>query len=139
MKSKIPDNVVFSEEEGFNANILPYATNVGAPVIRMDDLVSWKSRGISNVNKEFENKFNELRTQYQNLMEEYEWNELVYNSKFSFEPVIGEIYHLYRDAAGMNFLSLIGPQEWNKEHIGTFKLNSDKKWILLDAKNSDRY
>jgi hypothetical protein len=29
---------------------------------------------------------------------EYEWNELVYNSKFSFEPVIGEIYHLYRDA-----------------------------------------
>jgi hypothetical protein len=41
-------------------------------------------------------------------MEEYEWNELVYNSKFSFEPVIGEIYHLYRDAAGLNFLSLIG-------------------------------
>jgi hypothetical protein len=41
--------------------------------------------------------------------------------------VIGEIYHLYRDAAGVNFLSLISPQEWNKEHIGTFKLNSDKK------------
>jgi hypothetical protein len=62
--------------------------NVGA-AIRMDDVVSWKSRGISNVNKEFEkNKFNELKTQYQNLMEEYEWNELVYNSKFSFEPVV---------------------------------------------------
>jgi hypothetical protein len=26
MKSKIPDNVVYSVEEGFNANILPYAT-----------------------------------------------------------------------------------------------------------------
>jgi hypothetical protein len=38
--------------------------------IRMDDVVSWKSRGISNVNKEFEkNKFNELKIQYQNLME----------------------------------------------------------------------
>jgi hypothetical protein len=22
--------------------------------------------------------------------------------------------------------------EWNKEHIGTFKLNSDKKWISID-------
>ena len=54
-----------------------------------------------------------------------------YNSKFSFEPVIGEIYHLYRDAQGFDFLSLIAPQEWNKEHIGTFKLNSDKKWIHL--------
>jgi hypothetical protein len=131
MESKRPDNVVYSDDEGFNASVLPYGTNVGAPVIRMDDVVSWKSRGISNVNKEFESKFNELKIQYQNLMEEYEWNELVYNSKFSFEPVIGEIYHLYRDAAGANFLSLIGPLEWNKEHIGTFKLNSEKKWIVL--------
>ena len=132
MESKKPDNVVYSDDEGFNASVLPYGTNVGAPVIRIDDVVSWKSRGISNVNKQFESKFNELKIQYQNLMEEYEWNELVYNSKFSFEPVIGEIYHLYRDAAGLNFLSLIGPQEWNKEHIGTFKLNSEKKWILLN-------
>jgi hypothetical protein len=132
MESKKPDNVVYSDDEGFNASVLPYGTNVGAPVIRIDDVVSWKSRGISNVNKQFENKFNELKIQYQNLMEEYEWNELVYNSKFSFEPVIGEIYHLYRDAAGLNFLSLIGPQEWNKEHIGTFKLNSEKKWILFN-------
>ncbi|WP_016988886.1 DUF2452 domain-containing protein [Flavobacterium sp. ACAM 123] len=132
MESKKPDNVVYSDDEGFNASVLPYGTNVGAPVIRMDDVVSWKSRGISNVNKQFESKFNELKIQYQNLMEEYEWNELVYNSKFSFEPVIGEIYHLYRDAAGLNFLSLIGPQEWNKEHIGTFKLNSEKKWILFN-------
>jgi hypothetical protein len=139
MKSKIPDNVVYSVEEGFNANILPYATNVGAPVIRVDDVVSWKSRGIDNVNKELGNKFNELRIQYQKLMEEYEWNELVYSAKFSFEPVIGEIYHLYRDSNGVNFLSLIGPQEWNKEHIGTFKLNSDKKWILLTSKNSEIY
>jgi hypothetical protein len=139
MKSNIPDNVVYSVEEGFNANILPYATNVGAPVIRVDDVVSWKSRGIDNVNKELGNKFNELRIQYQKLMEEYEWNELVYSAKFSFEPVIGEIYHLYRDSNGVNFLSLIGPQEWNKEHIGTFKLNSDKKWILLTSKNSEIY
>jgi hypothetical protein len=132
MESKKPDNVVYSDDEGFNASVLPYGTNVGAPVIRMDDVVSWKSRGISNVNKQFESKFNELKIQYQNLMEEYEWNELVYNSKFSFEPVIGEIYHLYRDEAGANFLSLIGPLEWNKEHIGTFKLNSEKKWILFN-------
>ncbi|MFT5713611.1 MAG: hypothetical protein ACI9WT_000147, partial [Flavobacterium sp.] len=48
-------------------------------------------------------------------------------------------YHLYRDANGVNFLSLIGPLEWNKEHIGTFKLNSDKKWILLNSKNSEIY
>lgn len=132
MENKKPDNIVYSAEKGYNASILPYATNVGAPAIKTDDVVAWKSRGIHQVNKEFENKFNELKQQYQNLMEEYEWNDLVYNAKFSYEPVIGEIYHLYAGEDGIDFLSLIGPTEWNKEHIATFKLNSDKKWIKLE-------
>jgi hypothetical protein len=139
MKSKKPDNVVYSDDKGYNASMLPYATSVNSPVIRVDDVVSWKSRGIDNVNKELGNKFNELKMQYQALMEEYEWNELVYHAKFSFEPVIGETYHLYRGADGLDFLSLIGPQEWNKEHVGTFQLNSNKKWIHLKATASQLY
>jgi hypothetical protein len=131
MENKKPDNVVFSEEKGYNASLLSYSTSVGAPVIRVDDLISWKSRGITNVNKEFENKFNELKIQYEKLMQEFEWNEIVYNAKFSFEPVIGEIYHLYVGDDGTNYLSIISPQEWNKEHVGSFKLNSDKKWIHI--------
>ena len=113
-------------------SLLNYPTNVGAPVIKIDNIVSWKSRNISAVNKEFENKFYELRQEYEKLLVEFENNELVYNSNFSFEPVIGEIYHLYRGEDGINFLSLISPLEWNKEHIGTFKLNSDKKWVSID-------
>jgi hypothetical protein len=132
MKKVIPDNVVYSDEKGYQASVLSYPTNVGAPVITIDNLVSWKSRGISNVNKQFENKFNELKLQYENLIKEFECNELVYNSNFSFEPVIGEIYHLYLGNDGENFLSLISPSEWNKEHLGTFQLNSDKKWIQID-------
>lgn len=131
MEDKKPDNIVYSETEGYNASVLPYATSVGAPAIRIDDLISWKSRGITTVNKEFEIKFNELKVQYENLMQEFEWNELVYSAKFSFEPVIGEIYHLYRSIDSSYFLSLIGPNEWRKEHVGTFKLNSDKKWIHI--------
>lgn len=131
MNTKKPDNVVFTEEQGYNAHLRTYATNVGAPVIQIDDVVSFKSRGISSVNKEFQNKFNELKEQYEQLMKEFEYNEMVYSAKFSFEPVIGETYHLYRGTDGLNFLSLIAPIECNREHIGTFKLNSDKKWILI--------
>jgi Protein of unknown function (DUF2452) len=131
MEDKKPDNVVYSKENGYNASMLPYATSVSAPIIKTDDIVAWKARGIHNVNKEFENKFNELKFQYEKLMEEFELNEMVYNAKFSFEPVIGEIYHLYQGNDGNNFLSLIGPNEWNKEHIATFKLNSERKWINL--------
>jgi hypothetical protein len=43
MESKKPDNVVYSDDEGFNASVLPYGTNVGAPVIRIDDVVSGKA------------------------------------------------------------------------------------------------
>ena len=131
MSTKKPDNVVYTDEQGYHASLLPYSTNVGAPAIRIDDLVSWKSRGITSVNKELTAKFDELKQQYESLMREYECNELVYNSNFSFEPVIGEIYHLYRGEDGINFLSLISPLEWNKEHIGTFTLNFDNKWIKI--------
>ncbi|PXY42430.1 DUF2452 domain-containing protein [Flavobacterium cheongpyeongense] len=132
MQKDKPDNVVFSNEEGYNASLLPYATNVGAPVIKADDVAGWKNTGINKVNREFESKFNELKIQYQNLIKEFQWNELVYNARFSFEPIVGEIYHLYKDTDGFDFLSLIGPNEWNKEHVGTFRLNSDKKWIRID-------
>ena len=111
MKKDKPDNIVYSEEHGYNAKLLPYATNVSAPVVKADDLGGWKILGINKVNKEFESKFNELKAQYQNLIEEFQWNELLYNARFSFEPVIGEIYHLYRDKDGSNFLSLIAPGE----------------------------
>lgn len=131
MKSHKPDNVVFSKEKGYHANLLPYATTVGAPVIKTDDVVAWKTRGIHQLNRVFEEKFLELKEQYNKLIEEYQWNDLVYNCKFSFEPIIGETYHLYLNNE-THFLSLIGPNEWNKEFIGSFKLNSDKKWIKLD-------
>ena len=132
METKKPDNVVYSKTEGYNAKLMTYATNVGAPVIQIDDVAAFKSRGIRSVNKEFENKFNELKLQYENLMKEFENNELVYNAKFSFEPVIGEIYHLYRGVDGLNFLSLISPVECAREHLGSFKLNSEKKWIAIE-------
>jgi len=83
--------------------LLTYSTNVGAPSIQIDDVTSWKRRGIAAVNKQFENKFNELKFEYENLIKEFEWNELIYNAKFSFEPVMGEIYHLYKGNDGINF------------------------------------
>jgi len=131
MKNRKPDNIVYSTEKGYHASILPYASNVGAPAIKTDNVVAWKNRGIHQVNKEFENKFNEIKQHYQKLMEEYEWNDIIYNARFAFEPVIGEIYHLYTTDDGVYFLSLIAPNEWNKEHIVSCQLNSDKKWVIL--------
>jgi hypothetical protein len=42
MKKKYPDNIVYDEKEGFNANILPYGSSVGAPAIKVEDIAVWK-------------------------------------------------------------------------------------------------
>ena len=124
--SKKPDNV------SDNPGILPYGSNVGAPAIVVNDIQFWKTPRIVTVNQQFEDKFQELKKEYQKLIDEYQWNDLVYKAKFNFEPVYGKIYHLYYNNNGNVFLSLIEPSEWNKEHIGSFKYNYDNKWIKID-------
>jgi hypothetical protein len=119
---KKPDNV------SDNPGLLSYGSNVGAPAIITTNIEHWKEPRVSNVNKQFEDRFEQLKKEYQNLIDEYKWNDLVYKSKFSFEPVIGKIYHLYYANDGKIFLSLISPNEWKKEHIGSFKYNHDNKW-----------
>ena len=122
MKKKKPDQVVD------NPGIMPYTTNVGAPAIRKDDVDLWKQSSVAKVNHQFKTRFEELKKQYEQLVDEFEWNELVYNSKYSFEPIIGETYHLYYKE-DEPFLSLIAPNEWNKPYIGSFTLDSNNKWI----------
>ena len=115
-----------------NPGLLPYGSNVGAPAIQVSNIEHWKSPRIIHVNQQFQDKFEELKNEYQKLIDEYKWNDLVYKSKFSFEPVIGKIYHLYYTDNGKIFLSLISPNEWKKEHIGSFKYNHDNKWEKIE-------
>ena len=130
MKKHKPNNIVFdTESDRYNASLLSYASSVGAPSIKIEDNKSWKERGVSKVNKKIGLKFQELKNEYNKLLDEFKWNELIYNSKFSFEPVVGETYYLYMDSSEEYFLSLIHPDSWNKDFIGEFILNSEGQWI----------
>ena len=119
---KKPDNVAD------NPGLLPYASNVGAPAIQLENVEGWKRRNAHSVNKQFQTRFEELKESYQKLIEEFKWNDLVYSAKYNFEPIIGETYHLYYKHNGDIFLSLIDPSQWAYEFIGSFKLDSNHKW-----------
>ena len=125
MKKK-PDNVADKP------NILPYGTNVGAPAIKPNDVGVWRSEKIIKTNQYFEAKFNEIKEDYKKLIENYEWNKLVYASDFKFEPEKGKIYFLYQKKDETLFLSLIEPDMWDKIFVGAFKLDSENKWIKLE-------
>ena len=126
---KKPDNVAD------NPAILPYGSNVGAPAIQPTNISSWKNQRTSSVNKYFGARHDEIKEEYRKLMEEYEWNQLVYTSKCSFQPVVGHTYYLYQHDDGYLWLSLISPNQWKQKiFVGAFKLTSNDKWERVEWK-----
>jgi len=131
-KIKKPDYIVWDEEnQKYHANILPYGSSVSAPAIKIEDISSYKQRNVNKVQNTFNKKYQELVDEYNNLVDEVKLNQIVYQSDFSFEPVIGNTYHLYYRDNGKYFLSLIEPEMWNQEYVLSVELNSENKWVLI--------
>lgn len=133
-KDKKPDQVVFNEDsQQYDAALKPYATSVGAPSIVVTDTSSWKDRGVHKANKQIKAKYLELKAEYDKMIEALEYNNLVYNARYNFEPIIGETYHLYRDKKDEPFLSILTPNTCNFDYIGSFQLNSEHLWKKVDV------
>lgn len=128
-ENKKPDNVVFNTEtQKYDASLKPYGTSVGAPIIIPTDTLAWKNRSINKINHKVSAKYLELKAEYENMIQEFEYNKLIFNAKFSFEPIIGEVYHLYQRENNESFLSLISPEQCNFKSIGSFYLNAGQIW-----------
>ena len=136
-EAKKPDLVVFNEEEQkYDAALKPYCASASSPVIQPLNTASWKNDGIQRVNKQLKSKFDEVKAQYEELMQKFHYNDLVYNAKFSFEPNIGEIYHLYNNKKQESFLSIIAPEQCSFQYLGSFRLNSDKMWEKIVSESN---
>lgn len=127
-----PDLVVWDKERGYFQKGLSYGSNVGAPAINLENVIGWKQSNADVANKNFQTKFDELKKEYEKLVQEVNLNELVYSSKYSFTPVMGQVYHLYTKADDTLFLSLISPDTWKQQYIGSFKLDTDHKWVKIE-------
>ena len=126
---KKPDNVKFNEElQSYDASITPYPTNLGAPRIEIDDISNWKNKTLSKVNHQLEANFEALKKEYQSLMNQYEDNKLIFEAKFSFEPIVGKDYYLYKKKDNSTFLSILKPEECHFEFLGAFLLNATQVW-----------
>lgn len=128
MEDDTPDNVVP------NPNILPYGSNIGAPAIKTDlhKVAGWKLAAVHNTNKYYDDKFNELKQQFEQLAESFKWNEIIFNAEFRFKPVIGKSYYLYEKTTGGYYLTLFAPGERvagsDTGYKGEFRLNYDNRW-----------
>lgn len=128
MDKELPDNVAP------NPHSLPYASNIGAPIIKPDHSLSgWKHGAVHTANKHYKEKFDSLKKQFEELAEEFKWNDIMFNAEFRLKPVIGNEYHLYTksNTANKYYISLFAPHEkigGMENYVGTFKLNYDNRW-----------
>ncbi len=108
---------------------LPYPSSTLSPRIVPTDLSSFKSRGISEVERDLQQKLTEIRETYLRTIDHYNWNKLVYEAEIRFEPIVGGVYHLYETRSG-RALSMISPEQWPQRHLASLRLNVDRQWQL---------
>jgi hypothetical protein len=104
---------------------------VAAPVIVPTDITGFKRVGLEKVNKVFDKRYKEILKEAETLQESFSISQEVYESTYKFEPIVGEIYHLYEQKNGTKFLSIIGPTEWNGNYQYSVMLNSNMTWTKV--------
>jgi hypothetical protein len=112
-------------------NLMEYPHHVGAPRIITTDLTPFKQNGTDKVNKLFHRQYEELLKQAETLQNSFLITQEVYESSYKFEPIIGQIYHLYEDKSGRKFLSIIEPELWSQKFLYSAVLNSDMTWSRI--------
>jgi len=113
-------------------NLMEYPHHVGAPQIVPTDLTPFKKNGTYKANKIFDTRYKELLREAETLQISFIITQEIYESHYKFEPIIGEIYHLYEDSNGRKFLSIIEPTSWNQKYLYSASLNSDMTWTKID-------
>ncbi|MEM6820798.1 MAG: DUF2452 domain-containing protein [Verrucomicrobiota bacterium] len=123
-------DIEVEDREVSNLAYIPYPTSTLSPNITPPDLSDFKSRNISEVQRELSQKMEAIRREYIEIIDAYNWNKIVYESQFSFEPVVGQTYHLYRESDTFR-LSMIEPKKWpGKPFVASFRLGARGNWEL---------
>ena len=127
---KKPDLIVWSEKDGYDAKLRAYPTSNGSQSFDLPNVPLFRSEASKKMMDVFNREHQEIKERIEKMYEEYNTSIMVWESKISFEPIVGKSYFLYTFAGELT-LSLIGPDEWNrgKDFVGEFLLNSDNKWI----------
>ena len=125
-----PDNIVYNKNtEKYDANTKNYPTAVGGQKF---DVVKLDKSDVVKANKYFNKRSEELKKDWENLVNEYKATKLIYETECNFQPILGEVYHIYESKNGDTFLSLINPNEWNKKYFGSYILNTNGTWEKID-------
>ena len=110
-----------------------YGVSTLDPVIKPTDTTEFKNKSARSFEKTLTSKMEELKREYDKLVEDYNINKLVLDSEIRIEPKQGNIYHLYQRENENRFLSILSPKDWGNTpkdfvHLASVRLNSENQW-----------
>lgn len=126
-------------DEHKNPNALTYGTTPSTPAsLKPVEIDKWKADVSPTFKHYYTERYNELVRQFQELVSDYDTNQMCYEASIGFKPIMGQSYHLYQKPDGTRFFSLVPPQSafWGG-YVGMFKLNAQYAWERHDENQND--
>ena len=110
MKKKA-DNIVYNySSKEYDAFSKEYPTTFTSKTFRPEKIKDLES----DAQHHFTTRFFEIKEKYESLLKEIEWSNLIFKSKYNFNPIVGETYYLFKGNKN-NFLSILNPYLWGIE------------------------
>jgi hypothetical protein len=131
----------FANEEIYHKqlSVLPYSASVSGAVIKPTEQGVIRHQALSAMEEQTNMQLTQIRQQIEllaiqakEIQKRKELSMIIYDSKISFAPVIGQTYHLYEKEDGSHIISMISPKEWGKKSpykfLAAVKLLADHTW-----------
>jgi hypothetical protein len=139
------DGSAFTNTEIYHKqlSVLPYAASVAGAVIRHNEEGLIKHKALTAMEEQTNMQLEQIRKQIellalqaQEIQKRKDLSMMIYESKISFKPNIGQTYYLYQKKDGSHTLSLVAPKEWGAngpfaKFIAAVKLLADHTWMEL--------
>lgn len=134
----------FTNEEIYHKqlSVLPYSASVSGAVIKPTEAGVIRHQALSAMEEQTNMQLTQIRQQIEllaiqakEIQKRKELSMIIYDSKISFAPVIGQTYYLYEKDDASHLVSMISPKEWGKKspykYVATVKLLADHTWKEL--------
>lgn len=125
-------------------SVLPYSASVSGAVIKPTQEGMIRHKVLTAMEEQTNMQLDQIRKQVellalqaQEIQSRKELSMIVYSAKLNFQPVIGQVYHLYENHDGSYMISMVSPNEWGrgsksfKQHAAKVQLLADHTWKEL--------
>ena len=123
--------------------LISYPHHIGSIVVKPEDVGKLKSRAMAAMHEQANMHLQQIQQQVELLVSQanaikkrIDVSEKIYTAQMSFEPFVGNVYHLYKKE-DVYKLTMIAPDEWGRlkpselVFISSAKLLSDHTWDII--------